>query len=184
MILKKHPSKNINICARREWVGKAMAVFLMWIVSKMIWARRHDVGKKTKFVVCTASDQTTRESIVSAQHGLNTVYSLMQKANISILKIWSILLSNAPKVSFSTYYNQSLYSHEVIFNLNPSIFYLSGFQVNLCFDARIILIAAHGYGDYCNDGRCGCFSRHSSQIYNNGSSDIGVYDDFQVGEAC
>ncbi|KAL8259733.1 hypothetical protein R6Q59_027686 [Mikania micrantha] len=81
----------------KEWVGKAIAVFLMWIVSKMIWARRHGVGKKTKFVVCTASDQTTMESIVSAQHGLNTVYNIMQLANISILKIWSILLSNAPK---------------------------------------------------------------------------------------
>ncbi|XP_071688331.1 uncharacterized protein [Rutidosis leptorrhynchoides] len=81
----------------KEWIGKALAVFLMWIVSKMIWARRHEVGKKTKFVVCTASDQSTRESIVSAQHGLNTVYSIMQLTNISILKIWSILLSNAPK---------------------------------------------------------------------------------------
>ncbi|KVI00049.1 Protein of unknown function DUF639 [Cynara cardunculus var. scolymus] len=75
----------------------AMATFLMWVVSKMIWARRNEVGKKTKFVVCTASDQTTRESIVSAQHGLNSVYSIMQLANISILKIWSILLSNAPE---------------------------------------------------------------------------------------
>ncbi|XP_024984716.1 uncharacterized protein LOC112520504 isoform X1 [Cynara cardunculus var. scolymus] len=81
----------------KEWVGKAMATFLMWVVSKMIWARRNEVGKKTKFVVCTASDQTTRESIVSAQHGLNSVYSIMQLANISILKIWSILLSNAPE---------------------------------------------------------------------------------------
>ncbi|KAI3696808.1 hypothetical protein L6452_29373 [Arctium lappa] len=81
----------------KEWVGKAIAAFLMWVVSKMIWARRNEVGKKTKFVVCTASDQTTRESIVSAQHGLNTVYSIMQLANISILKVWSILLSNAPE---------------------------------------------------------------------------------------
>ncbi|KAI3512055.1 hypothetical protein L1887_19219 [Cichorium endivia] len=81
----------------KEWVGIAMAAFLMWIVSKMIWARKHEIGKKTKFVVCTASDQSTMESIVSAQHGLNTVYNIMQQANISILKIWSILLSNAPK---------------------------------------------------------------------------------------
>ncbi|GJV12997.1 uncharacterized protein Tco_1354538 [Tanacetum coccineum] len=87
----------ILLVVYKEWVGKALAVFLMWVVSKMIWARRHEVGKKTKFVVCTASDQSTRESIVSAQHGLNTVYSIMQTANISILKIWSILLSNAPK---------------------------------------------------------------------------------------
>nr|XP_043611924.1 uncharacterized protein LOC122583604 [Erigeron canadensis] len=81
----------------KEWIGKAMAIFLMWVVSKMIWARRHGVGKKTKFVVCTASDQSTRESIVSAQSGLNTAYSIMQLANISILKLWSIMLSNAPK---------------------------------------------------------------------------------------
>ncbi|PWA88634.1 hypothetical protein CTI12_AA118690 [Artemisia annua] len=87
----------ILLVVYKEWVGKALAVFLMWVVSKMIWARRHEVGKKTKFVVCTASDQSTRESIVSAQHGLNTVYTIMQTANISILKIWSILLSNAPK---------------------------------------------------------------------------------------
>ncbi|KAL4560616.1 hypothetical protein LXL04_032769 [Taraxacum kok-saghyz] len=81
----------------KEWVGKAMAALLMWVVSKMMWAKKHEIGKKTKFVVCTASDQTTMESIVSAQHGLNTVYNIMQLANISILKIWSILLSNAPK---------------------------------------------------------------------------------------
>ncbi|KAL7618441.1 hypothetical protein Lser_V15G02176 [Lactuca serriola] len=81
----------------KELVGIAMAAFIMWVVSKMIWARKHEIGKKTKFVVCTASDQTTMESIVSAQHGLNTVYNIMQSTNISILKIWSILLSNAPK---------------------------------------------------------------------------------------
>ncbi|KAJ0503158.1 hypothetical protein HanHA300_Chr11g0421171 [Helianthus annuus] len=87
----------ILLVVYKEWVGKAMAVLLMWVVTMMIWARRHGVGKKTKFVVCTASDQTTMESIVSAQHGLNTVYNIMQLANIAILKIWSILLSNAPK---------------------------------------------------------------------------------------
>lgn len=45
-----------------------------------------------------ASDQSTLESIVSAQQGLYTVHEMMQIANIAMLKIWSILISKAEKV--------------------------------------------------------------------------------------
>ena len=51
-----------------------------------------------KIVICTASDQTAMESIVSAQQGLRTAHDLVQQLNIAGLKIYSILLSRAPKV--------------------------------------------------------------------------------------
>ncbi|KAK2982110.1 hypothetical protein RJ640_023392 [Escallonia rubra] len=87
----------ILLVVYKEWVGKAIATFLLWLISKMVWARRQRIGKRTKIIVCTASDQTTVESLVSAQHGLKTVQYIMQLANITILKIWSILLSRSPK---------------------------------------------------------------------------------------
>lgn len=82
----------------REWVGKAIAAFLLWLVSKMIWARKYEVGKQTKFVVCNNNDQTAVDSIVAAQHGINTIYNILQSVNVSLLKIRSIWLANAPKV--------------------------------------------------------------------------------------
>ncbi|XP_055802229.1 uncharacterized protein LOC129871355 [Solanum dulcamara] len=82
-----------------ELVGKAIATLLMGIVATMIWARRRGVvlDKANKIVIYTGSDQTTMESIVSAQHGLRNVYDLIQSMNIVLLKIWSIFISKAPK---------------------------------------------------------------------------------------
>ncbi|KAL1813393.1 hypothetical protein ACET3Z_023458 [Daucus carota] len=81
-----------------EWIFRAIAALLLWTVSKMIWARRARVADKyTKLVVFVDSEQTTVGSLVSAQHGMNTINELMQSANISILKMWSILISKAPK---------------------------------------------------------------------------------------
>lgn len=51
-----------------------------------------------EIVVSSASDKSTMESIVSAQHGLQTVHKVLQKANIAVLKIWSIVIAKAPKV--------------------------------------------------------------------------------------
>lgn len=84
----------------REWFGKAIAAFLLWIVSKMLQARLGRVHDKyNEIVVHTGSDQkTTVESIVAAQFGLRTAYELMQASNIAILKIWSIMCSKARKV--------------------------------------------------------------------------------------
>ncbi|GMP98339.1 hypothetical protein CsSME_00046270 [Camellia sinensis var. sinensis] len=82
----------------KEWVGKALAVCLLWMVAKMVQARLQGIRNKyNKIVLSTASDKTTMESIVSAQHGLKTAQDIVQMANISILKIWSILVSKAPK---------------------------------------------------------------------------------------
>ncbi|KAJ8570157.1 hypothetical protein K7X08_006734 [Anisodus acutangulus] len=81
-----------------EWVGKAIAALLLGIVAAMIWARRRRIPDKVhRIVVYTRSDQTTMESIVSAQQGLRNVYDLIQTMNIIILKIWSVLVSKAPK---------------------------------------------------------------------------------------
>ncbi|KAG5603849.1 hypothetical protein H5410_025341 [Solanum commersonii] len=85
-------------CDCSEWVGKAIASLLLGIVAAMIWARRRRIPDKVnRIVVYTGSDQTTMESIVSAQLGLRSVYDLIQTMNVTILKIWSVLVSKAPK---------------------------------------------------------------------------------------
>lgn len=68
----------------------------------MLEARRKKIyEKRTEIVVRRSnmsSDQSTMESIVSAQQRLYTVHEMMQIANIAMLKIWSILISKAYKV--------------------------------------------------------------------------------------
>ncbi|XP_030927533.1 uncharacterized protein LOC115953854 [Quercus lobata] len=82
----------------KEWLGKASALFFLWVVAKMIQARQKKINDKCKeIVVSSASDQTTMESIVSAQHGLQTIHQVVQIANIALLKLWSILISKARK---------------------------------------------------------------------------------------
>uniref|UniRef100_A0A7N0RB07 Uncharacterized protein n=2 Tax=Kalanchoe fedtschenkoi TaxID=63787 RepID=A0A7N0RB07_KALFE len=86
--------------AYKEWIGKALAICLLWLVWEMIKARREKVVEKCpEIVVSTASDQSTMESIVSAQRGLQTVHDLLQTVNITILKMRSIYVSRAPKHS-------------------------------------------------------------------------------------
>ncbi|XP_050235483.1 uncharacterized protein LOC126684987 [Mercurialis annua] len=83
----------------KDWVGKAIAAFLLWTVSKMLRARLGRLEDQCKeIVVPTGTDQkTTVESIVAAQFGLRTAHEVMQIANIAVLKIWSIMCSKAPK---------------------------------------------------------------------------------------
>ncbi|CAA3006021.1 uncharacterized protein LOC111366320 isoform X1 [Olea europaea subsp. europaea] len=70
------------------------------MVATMLLARlMRSPEKQEKIVICTGSNQTTMESIVSAQQGLRTAREIIQSINISILKIWSILVSKAPKHS-------------------------------------------------------------------------------------
>ncbi|XP_057440561.1 uncharacterized protein LOC130732555 [Lotus japonicus] len=84
-----------------EWVGKAAAAFLIWVIVKMLKAREQKINEKCNEIVISrssmASDQSTVDSIVSAQQGLYTVHEMMQIANIAMLKIWSILISKADK---------------------------------------------------------------------------------------
>ncbi|XP_057984143.1 uncharacterized protein LOC131168602 [Malania oleifera] len=100
----KRPATSILVMAAslivlyKEWFGKAIAVLMLCIVAKMLQLRHERIkDKSTKMVVCSASDQTTMESIVSAQHGLKTVYDMVEKANIAILKIQSVLVSRTTK---------------------------------------------------------------------------------------
>ncbi|KAL8483838.1 hypothetical protein ACS0TY_026505 [Phlomoides rotata] len=82
----------------KEWAGPAISTFLLWVVGKMLWLRRTGVAKKSeKIVIGSASDQTVMESIVSAQQGLRTIHEIMRETNVALLKIWSILVSKAPK---------------------------------------------------------------------------------------
>ncbi|KAK7286573.1 hypothetical protein RJT34_21659 [Clitoria ternatea] len=84
-----------------EWIGKAFSAFLIWVIIKMLDARQKKINEKCYEIVISrssmASDQSTMESIVSAQHGLYTVHEMMQIANITMLKMWSILISKADK---------------------------------------------------------------------------------------
>jgi len=77
---------------------------LIWAIRKMLEARKNKLYEKCNEIVISrsnmSSDQSTMESIVSAQQGLYTVHEMMQIANISMLKIWSIIISKADKVHF------------------------------------------------------------------------------------
>jgi nicotinamide mononucleotide adenylyltransferase len=65
----------------------------------MVEARRKRINEGlNEIVVSTASEQSTMESIVSAQYGLQTIHQAVQTANIALLKIWSILVSKTRKV--------------------------------------------------------------------------------------
>ncbi|GAB4857229.1 hypothetical protein Ancab_015136 [Ancistrocladus abbreviatus] len=84
--------------AYKEWVGMAMATFLLWAAIEMFHARRRGIKDKyDKVVVNTASDQTAVETIVSAQHGLIATHKIMQTASIAILKLQSIFTWRAEK---------------------------------------------------------------------------------------
>ncbi|KAF3456547.1 hypothetical protein FNV43_RR01200 [Rhamnella rubrinervis] len=87
-----------EIITYKEWVGKAIAAFIVWVITMMIAARKERINEKcNEIVVCTASDSTTVESIVSAQHGLQNLHEIVQMTNITLLKLWSIFISKAPK---------------------------------------------------------------------------------------
>lgn len=92
-----------NLCVwplkNREWVGYALAAFLMAADGVMLWARWKRIGERCgEMVVDTSTDKTTMESIVEAQHSLKNLQELVKKANITILKLWSVMVSRAPKV--------------------------------------------------------------------------------------
>lgn len=59
--------------------------------------------QREEIVICTASDQSMVESIVSAQRGLQTVHEMVQKVNITLLKLRSIFLGRSHKVHSSLY---------------------------------------------------------------------------------
>ncbi|KAL3830152.1 hypothetical protein ACJIZ3_018954 [Penstemon smallii] len=82
----------------KKWVGLVISALLLSVVAKMLSGRQNRIQEKQdKIVIRTGLDQTTTESIVSAQQGLRTVHEIMQQTNIAILKIWSILVSKAPR---------------------------------------------------------------------------------------
>ncbi|GMI94261.1 hypothetical protein like AT2G21720 [Hibiscus trionum] len=84
----------------KEWVGKAISAGLLVSVAKMIQARQERLkGKQKEITVCTASEPTAsaRENIVSAQYGFITISQIINQANVTILKLHSILVSRAHK---------------------------------------------------------------------------------------
>uniref|UniRef100_M4EQZ2 Uncharacterized protein n=1 Tax=Brassica campestris TaxID=3711 RepID=M4EQZ2_BRACM len=79
----------------KEWVGKAIAACLVWMVVRMAQARQMKLHTKSEDAVkvSTESDQTMTESIVSAQYGLIRLHQLIQHVNITIMKLRSIYAS-------------------------------------------------------------------------------------------
>ena len=91
--------KKIEFSQCREWFHQAVAAFLLWVVAKMLKARRENVRDHlNKIVVSIASDQTTIKSIVSAQQGFITVQDIVKTMTIATMKIQSILVSRTNKV--------------------------------------------------------------------------------------
>ncbi|KAI6697022.1 hypothetical protein NL676_017141 [Syzygium grande] len=81
-----------------EWINKAIAAGLFWLVLKMLHVRKERKEyQREEIVICTASDQSMVESIVSAQRGLQTVHEMVQKVNITLLKLRSIFLGRSRK---------------------------------------------------------------------------------------
>ncbi|KAL9841528.1 hypothetical protein AtNW77_Chr2g0240021 [Arabidopsis thaliana] len=105
VIYWERPSRTLFVLAitiltvYKEWVGKAIAACLIWVVAKMAQARNKMVHTKSEdaVTVSTESDQTVTESIVSAQYGLIRLHQLMQHVNVTILKLRSIYTSKASK---------------------------------------------------------------------------------------
>ncbi|PPD72567.1 hypothetical protein GOBAR_DD30531 [Gossypium barbadense] len=90
----------IILIVYKEWIGKALSAGLLLVVANMIRARQERLKDKQKeIVVCTGSDHTpsTRENIVSAQYGFLTVREIIKEANVTILKLHSVLVSRAHK---------------------------------------------------------------------------------------
>ncbi|CAA7044815.1 unnamed protein product [Microthlaspi erraticum] len=101
----ERPSRTLIVLALtiltvyKEWIGKAIAACLIWIVIKMAQIRHNMVHTKSEdaVTVSTESDQTVTESIVSAQYGLIRLHQLMQLVNVTIMKLRSIYTSKASK---------------------------------------------------------------------------------------
>lgn len=88
--------------ATREWIGYAIAMVLMLTVGMMFWARRNRIGERCKEIVLhSSSDKATMDIIVSAQQSMNKLHALVKTMNITILRIWSLLIGKAPKVLIS-----------------------------------------------------------------------------------
>ncbi|KAE8780267.1 hypothetical protein D1007_46665 [Hordeum vulgare] len=81
-----------------EWVGYALAAFLILVVGAMVWARQRKIGEIcSEVIIDKSSDKTTIESIVEAQHSMKKVHEYVKTANVVILRLWSIVLARSPK---------------------------------------------------------------------------------------
>lgn len=67
----------------------------------MLRLRHKGVDHKcAKVVVDALSDPTAMETIVTAQHGMLKLQEMVQRTNISIMKLYSLLTWTAPKVKY------------------------------------------------------------------------------------
>lgn len=116
--------------------------------------RRNPEKHKKKIVICTGSDQTAMESIVTAQQGLRSVHDMMKQTNITLLKLWSILISEAPRV----------------YSITSILFHVWFCVFNLFF--CVCVYAAYKHCDGGHELRCSGTGCDSVQIYTNGSRGV------------
>ncbi|KAE8721179.1 Potassium channel tetramerization domain-containing protein / pentapeptide repeat-containing protein [Hibiscus syriacus] len=90
----------ITLLVYKEWIGKAICFGLLLVVANMARARQERLKDKQKeIVVYTGSDNnaSTRENVVSAQYRFLTLRETIKEANVTILKLHSLLVSRAHK---------------------------------------------------------------------------------------
>ncbi|KAK8713008.1 hypothetical protein V6N13_148236 [Hibiscus sabdariffa] len=90
----------ITLSVYKEWIGKAICFGLLLVVANMTRARQERLKDRQKeIVVYTGSDHnvSTRENIVSAQHRFYILREMIKEANVTILKLHSVLVSRAHK---------------------------------------------------------------------------------------
>ncbi|KAK8589822.1 hypothetical protein V6N12_024213 [Hibiscus sabdariffa] len=90
----------ISLFVYKEWIGKAICFGLLLVVANMTRARQERLKDRQKeIVVYTGSDHnaSTRENIVSAQHRFFILREMIKEANVTILKLHSVLVSRAHK---------------------------------------------------------------------------------------
>ncbi|KAJ3673566.1 hypothetical protein LUZ60_005558 [Juncus effusus] len=80
-----------------EGVGYALAALMASMIGEILWARRRRLSEIPEVVIDASSDKTTMENVVEAQHTLKSLQEIVKKANIIILKLWSLATSRSQK---------------------------------------------------------------------------------------
>ncbi|KAJ4750334.1 ArgH (DUF639) [Rhynchospora pubera] len=81
-----------------EGAGYALSSVFLGGAGAILWAKREHIGERfSEVVVDTSSDKSTMESVVEAQQTLKELHEIVNKVNITILKIWSLFASRSKK---------------------------------------------------------------------------------------
>jgi hypothetical protein len=158
----------------REWVRHAVSAMLFMATVFLIWIRRQpDIRDKYEEIVVSksSSDQTTMESIVSAQQAVIQLHSALQTTNITLLKLLSIALSKPMKVNklCACKYFSCTYTYTSIYILKKSLRY---------FLFVLLGCAAHESGNFGIDRRGNNIANCAVQGDNYGHYCAYIYKEF------